>query len=263
MPPPIITLLTDFGTSDTFSGVMKGVILGINPKAKIVDLTHEIRPFHIESAAYVLFQASRHFPKGSIHVAVVDPGVGGKRKPIVVQTKQAYFVGPDNGIFSYIYDAEPKAKIYQVMAKKYRLKDYSPTFEGRDVFSPVAAWLSKGTQPAKMGVRIINPMFFDISRSVVRENGNITGKIIHIDGFGNLITNITKKDLRPWLGNGKEITIRLGGEEIKGLSQYYQEGSSGSLSALVNSDDQLEIFVVRGSAKDLSGAGVGEGVEVV
>lgn len=262
MSPSIITLLTDFGTSETFAGVMKGVILGINPKAKIVDLTHDIMPFDIESAAYMLHQASRHFPKGTVHVAVVDPGVGGKRKPIVVQTRNALFVGPDNGIFSYIYDAEPKAKIYQIMAKKYRLKDYSPTFEGRDVFAPMAAWLSKGKKASKMGVKITNPMGFDITRPHVGENGNIIGRVVTIDRFGNLITNITKEILRPWLGNGKEMTVRLKGLEIRGLSQYYQEGPVDELATLVNSDGLLEIFVLRSSAEDVAEVEVGDGVEV-
>lgn len=254
MVSPPITFLSDFGTTDTFVGVVKGVILGINPEAKIVDLSHDIPSFDIQSAAYALQQASSYFPDGTVHLAVVDPGVGGERKPIVVQAQKGIYVGPDNGIFSYIYEADPKARVFVISARKYRLKDTSPTFEGRDVFAPAAAWISKGISPVKMGKKVARPVRFDIPKPVEGEKGKITGQVIYVDRFGNLITNITRADLKSALLGEDQVVIRIGGREIKGLKPYYSGAAPGELAALINSDDHLEIFVFEGSAGTMTGS---------
>src|SRR5881409_3771269 len=142
IPPPIITLLTDFGAADVFVGSMKGVILGINPHAKIIDLTHDIPAHNIRAGAYLLHSASRHFPPGTIHVAVVDPGVGSERRPLLVTTRSYHFLAPDNGLLSYILASEPKAEVRELTAKQYFLGTVGSTFHGRDLFAPAAAWLS-------------------------------------------------------------------------------------------------------------------------
>lgn len=262
MPAPIITLLTDFGTTDVFIGVMKGVILGVNPEAKIVDLSHDIPSYDIQSAAYVLRQASPHFPKGTVHLVVVDPGVGGNRKPIAVQTSEGIFIGPDNGVFSYIYEAEPRATVFEISARKYRLKNTSPTFEGRDVFAPAAAWITKGISPSKLGDCIVDPAHFDIPKAKAGEKGKITGEVVYSDRFGNLITNITRDELKPVFSTGKGVIIWIGDGKINGLKQYYGEARPGELAALMNSDGQLEIFVRESSAKNKTAVKIGEKVKV-
>jgi len=153
VPPPIITLLTDFGAADVFVGSMKGVILGINPHAQIIDLTHDIPAHDIRAGAYLLHSASRHFPPGTIHVAVVDPGVGSERRPLLVTTRSYHFLAPDNGLLSYILASEPKAEIRELTAKQYFLGTVGSTFHGRDLFAPAAAWLSLEGRPTPSAPR--------------------------------------------------------------------------------------------------------------
>lgn len=247
----MITLLSDFGTADAFVASMKGVILSINPKVTIVDITHEIPPHGIREAAFVLKSSYRYFPKGTIHVVVVDPGVGGNRRPLLVAHPKAYFIGPDNGVFSYIYKEKVKLKVYRLNAQQYRLKKFSPTFDGRDLFVPVAAWLSKGVAPEKLGQRVKGYVSFPIPEPKRLSNNSLQGQVIHVDRFGNLITNITSEELKPWLATGKTPTITIKGQSIKGLKQFYAQASPGELCALVNSDDHLEIFYCQSSARSL------------
>lgn len=189
---PVITLLTDFGTADYFTGAVKGAILSINSLAAIADITHEIPPHDIDVAAFTLLAAYATFPPGTIHLAVVDPGVGSTRRPIVVQAGDYFFVGPDNGLFTYIYDREPSHKVFHITAEKYFRPSPSTTFHGRDIFAPVAAWLSKGTEPAAFGPLINDAIRLQTSlKPVLRRDGKIEGRIIHIDRFGNCITNLT------------------------------------------------------------------------
>ena len=255
---PIITLLTDFGTADPFVASMKGVILSINPKATIVDITHEIPPHGIRQAAFVLKSAYRYFPKGTIHVVVVDPGVGGPRKPLLAVTPQAFFIAPDNGVLSYIYHENPSTRVYELTVKRYRLKDYSSTFDGRDLFSPVAAWLSRGVKPTLLGRKITEYMKFPIAEPKRLKDGSLQGQVIHIDRFGNLITNITAEDLKSWIGTGKTPTITIKDRTIKGLKQFYAQASPEELCALLNSDDHLELFIPQSSAQSLLKAQVDE-----
>jgi S-adenosylmethionine hydrolase len=258
----LITLLTDFGTADAFVASMKGVILSVNPKTTIVDITHEISPHGIRHAAFVLESTYRHFPKNTIHVVVVDPGVGGSRKPLLVVYPNACFIGPDNGVFSYLYKERVKHKIYSLNTLQYKIKKYSPTFDGRDLFAPAAAYLSKGISPAKLGKRVKDYVTFPIPEPYWLKDDSLQGQVIHADRFGNLITNITTQDLKPWLDTGKTPTITLKGQTIKGLKQFYAQANPGELCALINSDDHLEIFCNQASVRSLLNATEDELVEV-
>ncbi|HET9477894.1 MAG TPA: SAM-dependent chlorinase/fluorinase, partial [Pyrinomonadaceae bacterium] len=208
----VITLLTDFGTADYFVPVVKGVILTSNPRVSIIDITHEIPPQDIASGAFTLLTCYRDLPPGTIHVAVVDPGVGSSRRPIVVSAGSHCFVGPDNGLFSYVYDNEPSHQTFHVTADEYFRGPVSPSFHGRDVFAPVAAALSKGLQPPALGPQITDEMRLAPLSPIQEKNGTVRGRIIHIDRFGNCITNFRLADLPEQpelLVNGQVIrTVR-------------------------------------------------------
>jgi len=245
----LITLLTDFGTRDAFVASMKGVILTINPKATIVDITHEIPPHGIREAAFVLKLAYSYFPKGTIHVVVVDPGVGSNRISLLIVHPKAYFLGPDNGVFSYLYKEKAKLQVYRLNNLQYRIKKYSSTFDGRDLFASVSAWLSKGVAPKKLGRRVMDYVSFPTPEPKQLADDSLQGQVIHADRFGNLITNITSEKLRRWLDTGKTPTITIKGQTIKGLKQFYAQASQGELNALINSDDHLELFCYQSSAQ--------------
>jgi S-adenosylmethionine hydrolase len=261
-PPPIITLLTDFGAADVFVGSMKGVILGINPLAHIVDLTHDVRPHDIRSAAYLLHSAARYFPPGTIHVAVVDPGVGSERRPLLAFTAEQYFVAPDNGILSTLLATEFDVEIRELTNKQFFLGSIGSTFHGRDVFAPAAAWLSRGEPIESFGPLIENIIRFDVPRAR-QENSILIGEIQHIDRFGNLITNVSKEDLVSFAGAEMlKLQVCLRGGQIAGLSRCYAEAPAGELAALVNSDSWLEIFCNQDRAADRVKATVRDRVEV-
>ncbi len=193
MPNPVITLTTDFGLSDHFVGAMKGVILGICPAARIVDITHQITPFEIPEAAFVIAQAYRLFPRKTVHVIVVDPGVGTSRRPIVAEAAGQLFVAPDNGVLSMVL-ADAKARVREITASRYFRKPVSQTFHGRDIFSPVAAHLAKGVPPARMGKSIDDWLRTRFGRPERTGKRAWTGSVLKIDRFGNLITNFPAGD---------------------------------------------------------------------
>src|SRR3989442_5876059 len=195
IPPPIITLLTDFGAADVFVGSMKGVILGINPHAKIIDLTHDIPAHNIRAGAYLLHSASRHFPPGTIHVAVVDPGVGSERRPLLVATRSYHFLAPDNGLLSYILASEPKAEVRELTAKQYFLGMVGSTFHGRDLFAPAAAWVGSSKPTHAAAPTNDNPPRFDGPHPHLEE-GRVVGEALTTDRFGSLITTIARPLLR-------------------------------------------------------------------
>lgn len=238
----IITLLTDFGTADYFVGAMKGVILSINPKAAIVDITHEIPPQDIAAGAFTLLAAYETFPAGTIHVAVVDPGVGSTRRPIVVSAGGYLFVGPDNGLFTHLYNRHIGFEVFHTTASQHFRQPVSTTFHGRDIFSPIAAALANGVEPSSLGPRISDPVLLDIPS---------TPAIIHIDHFGNLITNI-RRDAFPQGAslsvNGKVLaTVRnFFGEEIGAADQpFLIWGSAGLLEIAVNGGSAAEVLAVK------------------
>ena len=204
--PTIITLTTDFGYKDPFIAEMKGVILSINPNASIVDITHDIEPFNIADAAFVIGSSYRYFPFRTIHVVVVDPGVGSKRRPLIIETRGHMFVGPDNGVFSSILQEARTAECVEILNADYMMRDKSPPFQGRDVFASVAAWLSRGIGVSEVGPRLTAPITIRIPGSQMLEQG-LTGEVLYIDRFGSAITNITEKDL-ALLGSDYLIEIK-------------------------------------------------------
>ena len=270
MPSPLITLTTDFGTSDPYVGVMKGVILGINPQATIVDLCHEIQPQAILQGAFLLGHGYRFFPEGSIHVAVVDPGVGTSRRPTLLATSQHYFVAPDNGLLSYIIKEEctragtpyqgnkaplpPGFRAYQLSAERYWLHPVSATFHGRDVFAPVAAHLSCGVSPTELGEKIEDLTVLPLQEHTWR-HGVLKGTIMHIDRFGNLVSDIPTELLAA-----PGLRIQVKGHTIDGLSPSYEKG--GDLLSIIGSYHTLEIAVDKGNAALRLGAQIGDSVTI-
>jgi len=190
---PPVTLTTDFGTSDGYVGTMKGVILGIAPGTPMVDVSHTISPQNVGEAAYVLYTAYPFFPTGTIHLVVVDPGVGSARRPIALRTENAFFVGPDNGVFSYVMASEKVKTIVELSEPRYRLPQVSYTFHGRDVFAPAAAYLAAGVPIAALGSPVIDPVIFPSPRLEVG-HCVVTGEVLHLDHFGNAITSIGRLD---------------------------------------------------------------------
>lgn len=233
----MITLLTDFGTVDYFVGAVKGAILSVNPRVVIVDITHEIPPQDVEGAAFTLLASYQTFPSGTIHVAVVDPGVGSARRPIVVSAGDQLFVGPDNGIFSYIYDREPSHRVFHITSDKYFRLSPSTTFHGRDIFAPVAAALSNGVKPEDLGPRIADPIRLKNSKSL---------KIIHIDRFGNCITNITRDLIDP----KSNPTLVINRKQIRSFQEFYGAASPNELFAIWGSAGFLEISINGKSAAE-------------
>ena len=245
-----ITLLTDFGTADYFVGAMKGVILSINPQAVIVDITHEIPAQDVAAGAFTLLAAHDTFPSRTIHVAVVDPGVGSARRPIVVSAGNYLFVGPDNGIFNYIYDRAPSFAAFHITDEKFFRRPVSTTFHGRDIFAPVAAALSTGLDPSSLGPQISDP---------IRLSTPLEPQIIHIDRFGNLITNITRE---VWKDGAK---LSINGRVISVLRQYFGEniGEPEEPIAIWGSARFLEIAVNGRSAAEILGVKRGDQITLI
>jgi S-adenosylmethionine hydrolase len=256
-------LLTDFGERDHFVASMKGVILSINPAVTIVDLSHQITSHQIEEAGYFLRSCYRYYPEGTIHVAVVDPGVGTARRPLLISTSRAMFIGPDNGLFSEVLEQEPGAKLWQIDNKQYRLATAGSTFDGRDVFAPAAAWLTKGVPPAFMGSAIHDPIRSSTAHPI-RHDELLIGKIVSIDRFGNLISNITARQVQEFRASlGDEmVEIHIGTHVITNLVGNYSQGSREDPSALINSGGTLEIFLREESAANRLQIGVGEEVQL-
>jgi S-adenosyl-L-methionine hydrolase (adenosine-forming) len=240
---PVITLLTDFGTADYFVGAVKGAILSVNPRAVIVDITHEIAPQDIEGGAFTLLAAYKTFPAGTIHVGVVDPGVGSERRPIILSANEQFFVGPDNGLFTYICDREPSHRIVHVTSERYFRPAVSSTFHGRDIFAPVAAARSNGVALEEFGAEINDAVRLPSLETPLR--------IIHIDRFGNCVTNI-RRDSR------KRLVIN--GQTISEFRRFYGEGDGESLFAIWGSAGFLEISVNGGSAAKILHASRGDEV---
>jgi S-adenosylmethionine hydrolase len=255
----IITLATDFGYNDPFVGVMKGVIAGINPRAQVVDLTHGIPPQDLLAAALILRHSVCYFPRGTVHVVVVDPGVGSARRPLLIESDGRYLIGPDNGVLSLALQGKPPNSVIHLSNPVYHLQPASATFHGRDVFSPVAAYLSLGIPPPAFGEPIDN--FISLALPpVVKTQRWIDGEILYIDGFGNLFTNIRDHDVAGLAPD--VLTIRLGAISIHGLAANYSAAREGEFVALVNSWGLLEIAINKGSARQLTQANIGDKVQV-
>jgi S-adenosylmethionine hydrolase len=254
---PIITLTTDLGLNDAYVAEMKGVILDINPEAKLVDICHTIKPQDIAQAAFVLSQAYPFFSQGTIHVVVVDPGVGTRRRAIILATKSASFVAPDNGVLSYVIGQSPGWKAVAITKPKFWRPTVSSTFHGRDIFAPVAARLSLGLPLTDFGEMITSVAMLPLPQPCQAADGSMVGHIIHIDNFGNLITDVNSDNLPK---EKRTLTVEVGGQLIAGLSRTYAEGKG--LLALIGSDGYLEIAVKNGNASAELSAKVGDKVIV-
>ena len=274
MVAPPIVLTTDFGAASPYAGVLHGVVLGINPSAIVVDLTHQIQPQNILQASFILGINYPFFPNGSIHVAVVDPGVGTDRQPLMVGTPTAWFLAPDNGLLSYVLADHLKetprqpglvplpsdCAAYYLTNSRYWLSPVSQTFHGRDIFAPVAAHLSLGVSPDQLG-QPAREMVWLPTPQPTRRGNKLSGEVLYADHFGNLVTNIPAQDL----ANNGSLEVEIKGRRINHLSRTFhdrQKEQAGALLALVGSHGYLEIAVPDGSASLILGVDTGEPVHV-
>lgn len=249
--PGIITLTTDFGTIDPYVAMMKGVILSINSRAKIIDITHQITVGSIPAASTLIHETFPFFPEGTVHVGVVDPTVGSQRRLIGVEAGGHLFVGPDNGLFGPVLDDHKEARIVKLENRKYFWPQVTETFHGRQVFAPVAAHLSGGVPLGKMGPDIADPVRLPASAPLIK-GGVLIGRVSRVDNFGNIITNISRPDLRLFIGPATPL-IELGRIRIKGISRIYADTGPGELLALFNSSNLLELAVNLGRADECTG----------
>jgi S-adenosylmethionine hydrolase len=258
---PIITLLTDFGTKDPYVAVMKGVLLSLQPDATLVDLAHEVPPQDIVAGAFILAEARPYFPPGTIHLAVVDPGVGTQRRALAAKALGCYWVGPDNGLFHLIFQESDAVDIVSLENPRYFRKAVSPTFQGRDIFAPVAAHLSLGTPLNAFGPAITDPAILPWPEPIFAPEA-VRGEIVHVDGFGNLLSNIKGSDLMTWQEE-KSYLVILGSLTLEGLSRTYGDVQSGQFLALIGSHGYLEIACAQGNAAKRLGVGRGRSLSVV
>ena len=257
----IITLTTDFGLRDGNVGVMKGVILGINPEAQIVDISHEIKPQDVRETNYVLERQVFYFPENTVHVVVVDPGVGTKRRPIAAQIGPQRFVGPDNGVFSLLYQRAERenwpVEILHLDDPKYWLKDVSHVFHGRDIFSPVGAYWAGGTALSDLGTPVNDPAHLPLPQ-VKRNSNGLQGEVVRIDHFGNIISNIHRRDV----GDAEVAWVKVGEHICSGMVQTFGERGVGELVSLYSSIGYVILSEVNGSAAARLGLSLGDQFEV-
>ena len=255
----IISLLSDFGHKDPYVAEMKAVILSINPQAKIVDITHEIEKFNIRMGAYVLASAAPYFSPKTIHVAVVDPGVGTKRRPIIAETNHGIYVGPDNGLLMLAAHKEEITNVYTICNPKNMLTKISKTFHGRDIFAPAAAHLSKGIKPSDFGSAIRDYVFPEFAEAQSK-GGKLLGEILHIDDFGNIISNISAKNIKDaGFREGDFLLVTLGNKTLNlQFCSAYGEVPAGAFLALIGSGNFLEVAVNQGNASNVFKPEVGD-----
>lgn len=284
MHEPIISLTTDFGEHDPFVGIMKGVILSINPKVRIVDLCHQVPAHRILEASFLLNSSYRYFPAGTIHVVVVDPGVGSRRRPILVQTPQFFFVAPDNGVLSYLYQEQPDQEqpdlqVFHLIERHYFRSEISQTFHGRDIFAPAAAWLSTGLSPHAFGPRIQDYLQLAVPKPCCLAPHVFEFQIVHIDTFGNLITSIGQDFFLKETSQGQvqgqvqgqdqgqdqvqgqeyRFLLEIASQTVNCLQTHYAAMNNASqVGAIFGSTGNLEIFANKASASQLLHVDVGD-----
>jgi len=261
---PIITLLSDFGLKDPYVAELKAVILSIHPEARVVDVSHEIEKFNVRMGAFVLASAAPYFPEGTVHVAVVDPGVGTKRRPIVVETKRAFYVGPDNGLLMLAAEREGIRHVHVPSNSRFMLPRVSKTFHGRDIFAPAAAHLARGCKPSDFGSEIRDWVVPRFAKPRLTK-GTLVGEVLHIDDFGNLVTNISRAEFeKTGIREGAVFRFRLRDRATKlKFCSTYGEVPVGKSLALIGSHDFLEISTNQGSAFKKFGARAGDTVAVM
>ena len=262
MPDPIITFTSDFGLSDWFVGVVHGVIHGRCPGARVVDLTHDIPPGHVERASFVLEAAAGDFPAGTVHLAVVDPGVGTERRALAVKARGHWFVGPDNGLLEWAL-SDPAAEIHAVTEPRYVRVPVSRTFHARDVFAPVAAHLACGEPLARFGPRVADPVRLERA-APFRADGRLVGRVMFVDHFGNALTNLTEQDLSDAFPRVPEARLQVlaAGRALRGLARAYGDSKPGTLLGIMGSSGRLEIAQVNGNAAARLGLGEGDEIAV-
>lgn len=261
MAQRLVTITSDFGVNDHYVGTMKGVILNINPDAHIVDICNAVQSFDILDGALTLAQSYRYFPSNTIHLVVVDPGVGTARRPILVVAEKHMFIAPDNGVLSLVYEREERISVRHITSVHYFLQPTSATFHGRDIFAAVAGYLSKGMEVAKFGEEITDYVRFAAPRPKAVDAQTVKGVVLKVDRFGNLVTNITPNELPQLFGDNPPVfKATVGRASVTTIKRSYAEGALGEVFALLNSMGYLEFAANRGAAVQL--AGVGKGAEV-
>lgn len=257
-PSGLVTLLTDFGLDDHYVGVMKGVILRIFPRAQIIDVTHRVKPYSVQQGAFYLDQSHRYFPEGSVHVGVVDPGVGGPRRPLAAAIGSHYFIAPDNGLLSRVLEREPEAEIREIDADQWGLKPLSRTFHGRDLFSPAAARLASGVKLEELGKRVEDPVRLWPAEPREDAAGRCRGGVLNIDRFGNIVTSFKPEHVR-----GKQFRMRVGTVSATRLAESFVDAGDTGPVLIIGSSGFLEVAIRQGSAADKAGAAIGDEVELV
>ncbi len=255
-PSGIITLTTDFGDADTFVAQMKGVIFSINRDANIVDITHKVRPFSIQEASHAISSAYRYFPEGTIHIVVTDPGVGSSRRGLLLLKGGHYFIGPDNGIFTHVALESGQYRAFCLCEEGLLLPSPGRTFQGRDLFAPVAAMLSKGRDISTFGQKIEDILMLQANLPI-EGNSSITGVVIHIDNFGNAVTNIPCNEI-----TGRSFKVFFKEWRLDFFS-FYKQAEGRGLSCLCNSQGLLEVFVYKASASQIHGINIGDSIKIV
>ncbi|HZU29556.1 MAG TPA: SAM-dependent chlorinase/fluorinase [Candidatus Angelobacter sp.] len=259
----MVTLTTDFGLTEHYVGAMKGVIYSINPGVQLVDITNAVQSFDILDGAIAISQAYSYFPKDTVHVVVVDPGVGGPRRPILASIGQYFFVAPDNGVLSLVYEREERVTVRHITSEHYFHHPISNTFHGRDIFAPVAAYLSKGVDSNKFGEEITDYVRFLAPKPKATAPNFWKGLVLKTDKFGNLITNFSAKDVPQILnGSANGFKLTVGKAEVTKLHSNYGEGAQGELFAILGSAGFLEISANKGAASRLAGADKGSEVTI-
>jgi S-adenosylmethionine hydrolase len=248
MARPVIALLTDFGTRDHYAGTMRGVALGICPDATLVDITHDVAPQDVLGGALELAAAFKYFPAGTVFLAVIDPGVGSSRRGIAAEAAGYTFVAPDNGLLTMVFRDSPPKRVVELTERRYARPTVSPTFEGRDRFAPAAAWLARGIDLTALGRPLATWETLDVREPAVGD-GRLTGEVLRVDRFGNLVTNIDRRTFDRF-ASGAGIEIAAAEHSVPRLVATYAEGDAGSVCALFGSGDQLEIAVSGGSAAE-------------
>jgi hypothetical protein len=253
----IVTLTTDFGSADHFVGTMRGVILGVNPEAQVVDLCNAVNSFDVLDGALTIAQAYRYFPADTIHLVVVDPGVGSARRPLLVTTTKHYFVAPDNGVLSLVMDQEERVSVREITAEHYFLRPLSNTFHGRDVFAPCAGWMSKGVEPEKFGDEVTDYVRIALPKPKMISEHTLKGSVLKVDKFGNLITNLTPESAPAVFAANAVVKITVGQGTVSEIHTAYAQGQPGELFGVLNSMGFLEIACNRGAAAQVAKAGRG------
>lgn len=262
--PRVVTFTTDFGLNDAFVGIMHGVVLNIHPETRIVDICHAVPSFDVLDAAWTIAQAYRFFPPRSVHVIVVDPGVGSTRRPILAETDDYIFVAPDNGVLSLIEAREPKFAVRHIIADRYFLHPVSQTFHGRDIFSPVAAWLSKGVAPAEFGPEVSDYIRLPLPGVERIGENNLRGIVLKVDKFGNLITNFGEQEAPAlFAATPPAVKVLIAGQTIARICHSYADGGEDEFFAIIGSSGYLEVAARQASAAEKLSAGVGTPVGIL